>query len=58
MCDEIIYVTDIVSTNVANTVQTNMTSTIPTNVARTMPANSDEHYQHVKKVIVLFTLFH
>ena len=42
MCDEIINVTDSVSTNVINTIIRNMTNTISINVMSTVSKNSDD----------------
>ena len=42
MCDEIINVTDSVSTNVINTILRNMTNTISINVMSTVSKNSDD----------------
>ena len=42
MCDEIINVTDGVSTNVINTIIRNMTNTVSINVMSTVSKNSDD----------------
>ena len=42
MCDEIINVTDSVSTNVINTIIRNMTNTISINAISTVSKNSDD----------------
>ena len=42
MCDEIINVTDSVSTIVRNSISTNVTSTMPTSIVSTVSINSDD----------------
>ena len=42
VCDEIISVTDRVSTNVTNPISTNITNTISTNDVSTVLTNSDD----------------
>ena len=49
-CNEIMNVTDSVSTNVANTISTNITSAVP--------VNSKDKKVGCEKIIALSTLFH
>ena len=57
LCDEIMYATDSVSTNVTNTVPTDITNTISINVTSNVSINSDDSKVRYKMDCYIFHNF-
>ena len=57
MCDEIINVTDSLSTNVKNTITTNITNTISTNVTIIVSINSNDKKVRYKMNCYILYMF-